>query len=111
MTIENKLRIKPCPFCGGEAKTAPTHRPIGGYCVYCTKCDATSGAHMQDEERSHKEIWINEQKYERTRKTAEQNAILAWNRRIEQNAINKTEVKTIIIPASVAERMITEAEV
>ena len=35
--------LKPCPFCGGEAKihTQPLYTE-NGVCVHCTKCNARS---------------------------------------------------------------------
>ena len=32
-----ELKLKPCPFCGGEAKTG---RIFGHETVFCTECDA-----------------------------------------------------------------------
>ena len=31
-------KLKPCPFCGGEART---WEDFDGWRLYCTKCDAT----------------------------------------------------------------------
>lgn len=59
-------KLKPCPFCGGEAaysETNPSH--IGddnGFMVYCKKCYTESSYDFQTRE----------------------NAIAAWNRRYEQ---------------------------
>lgn len=34
-------QLKPCPFCGGEAKTYMKHKRIGlTLWVQCTKCNA-----------------------------------------------------------------------
>lgn len=37
----SKQQLKPCPFCGGEAKVRETD--IGGFYVYCTKCPCDFG--------------------------------------------------------------------
>ena len=44
-TIEN-IELKPCPFCGGEAKASSWHNcnyPIMEARIECTKCYAQSG--------------------------------------------------------------------
>lgn len=52
-------KLKPCPFCGGEAKFFED-KDYQIYSVTCTECDAGTNAYG-----------------------IEQDAIIAWNRRIE----------------------------
>ena len=54
--------LKPCPFCGGEAKMANTD--IGGWPVYCINCPCDYGRY-----------WF----------ATKQKAIEAWNRRSDNN--------------------------
>ena len=44
----SKIELKPCPFCGGEAKMIK----IGGatYFIQCNECHSTSGAFSTSEE-------------------------------------------------------------
>lgn len=35
-----KLKLKPCPFCGGEVRMLPQWGPVYGYTVDCTICNA-----------------------------------------------------------------------
>ena len=56
------MEIKPCPFCGGEARLAVTSYPGGDrYRVCCTDCGATTWPRLVDGKT----------------------AIKAWNRRKE----------------------------
>ena len=55
--VEVLTKLKPCPFCGGEA-----HLMHDGHWISCEGCQAESG-------------------YRPTRETA----IEAWNRRVEEN--------------------------
>lgn len=50
--------LKPCPFCGGEAKVQSFYK---NHCVYCAKCNASTMKYFQTETK----------------------AIEAWNRRAE----------------------------
>lgn len=68
-------KLKPCPFCGGEAQVAMpqltiqslnTTFNIDTYCVYCPKCQMYFGYTPK-----HKGIY-----------DTEQEAIKAWNRRV-----------------------------
>lgn len=44
--IDDSDRLKPCPFCGGEAEMCQAHDPDGpndqGYYVECGKCGAST---------------------------------------------------------------------
>lgn len=55
------MKIKPCPFCGGEAKLEKMGYP---HHVYCTKCSARVTGKGFD-------------------KDGEQDAIKRWNTRVE----------------------------
>ena len=43
------VKLKPCPFCGGEASI---NRPSGRmlFCVVCDDCDANSGYYFTEED-------------------------------------------------------------
>jgi len=43
--MKKKIKLKPCPFCGGEAELYQTW--TGDYCVQCNKCGATT-LHKRD---------------------------------------------------------------
>jgi len=59
--------LKPCPFCGGEAKTIKN--AVGTlFWVYCWKCGARSDSYTIE---------------------YEQKAIDAWNTRAERTCINR----------------------
>ncbi len=66
----SEQKLKPCPFCGGEAKTYMKHKIIGlTLWVQCTKCNAeTLGYCPKDDLES----------FEECKKLA----IEAWNRRV-----------------------------
>ena len=54
--MADKTTLKPCPFCGGEARVQSYYRD---YAIYCFKCNAST------------------RKFYPTREEAEK----AWNRR------------------------------
>lgn len=70
-------KLKPCPFCGGDA-TIQTYREHDGHetwqmwLVYCTTCYA--------EIKFHKEYFMGSEP------TTEDEAIAAWNRRTNDEA-------------------------
>lgn len=39
-------QLKPCPFCGGEARYMLADVDDDGYCVECTQCWASSRVHL-----------------------------------------------------------------
>jgi len=47
--------LKPCPFCGGEARHDRTHQPQGLARVYCTVCGA--GADFRPSEIAAASLW------------------------------------------------------
>lgn len=57
------VKLKPCPFCGGEASI---NRPSGRmlFCVVCDDCDANGGYYFTEED-----------------------AARAWNDRAERSAV------------------------
>lgn len=73
--MSNK-KLKPCPFCGGEASLLRRHKRLdgGGWykiaVVECDDCGSNSGDYIVD---GH--FGVN---------TSEQDAIDAWNRRVEK---------------------------
>lgn len=56
----SEFELKPCPFCGGEARAYKSEIVLPGYTVLCKKCNATVNYFLTNEE-----------------------AIEAWNRRVE----------------------------
>ena len=63
------MKLKPCPFCGGEAKLKNLGIGTGGWLITC-KCGSlmsTFARKAHDEPEIHKEI--------------HKNVISAWNRR------------------------------
>lgn len=50
---QNEIELKPCPFCGGEAKyrnrVNRNWTPAKSVCcVYCTKCNASTDLYDDD---------------------------------------------------------------
>ena len=43
---DERAELKPCPFCGGRAKTVP--RRNWGYCVECQYCDLAMPCYRPD---------------------------------------------------------------
>lgn len=50
MKTPDEIKLKPCPFCGGEAKINVDHEEVEdtekrhwAYTVVCNRCCATSG--------------------------------------------------------------------
>lgn len=71
-----EIKLKPCPFCGGEAFAGTIEhpedsRPNGGYrfhgCILCIRCQASAGPTG----------------FDLTYEEATNKAIAAWNRRAE----------------------------
>ncbi len=52
-------KLKPCPFCGGEARLQSFYKD---HCVYCRKCNASTMKYYPTKEE----------------------AIEAWNRRVTE---------------------------
>lgn len=81
------IKLKPCPFCGGEAK-------VGDYMLYassgkhikCTRCSARSGFYLIDSPK----VDFTKKLDESTRYTEEQaieKAAEDWNRRAASNGV------------------------
>lgn len=73
--------LKPCPFCGGEAKEH--HQPLyteNGVCIACTDCKARSRFFLYDCKytfyRGEKDVYISKER-------AISDATDEWNRRAE----------------------------
>ena len=62
--------LKPCPFCGGEAKIFTFYK--GGLCVKCMNC------------YNQTHVWIDECIADAQKKSAFEKAVAAWNRRVER---------------------------
>lgn len=62
MQNKNYPKLKPCPFCGGEAAIYK-NEIMKTFCVYCTSCYGKTAA-LFDKEND---------------------AVEAWNRRINEN--------------------------
>lgn len=60
----SNTELKPCPFCGGKAKTAYAINDYNRWGVYCKECGCTVDV----------EDWKGVE-------DTEENAIAAWNRR------------------------------
>ncbi len=78
-----KTKLKPCPFCGGEATEEKTYIPKTGFMVcyagcYSKKCPISPSASIQNSELPDVGWGKSEQfMYKRLR----EEAIEAWNRR------------------------------
>lgn len=48
----SEVKLKPCPFCGGEAKisTYDWGYSVKEYWIYCHSCDCASGSYHSKEE-------------------------------------------------------------
>ena len=54
------MNLKPCPFCGGEAREELTHGQFEGYgqkTIYCQQCSATS-SNAEDWNTRSEPTWI-----------------------------------------------------
>jgi Lar family restriction alleviation protein len=69
------MKTKRCPFCGSNG-IYTKHLPIGLYCVACTKCGASSGPFLNEDD-------------------AEE----AWNKRQEQFSLSDMELLRDIVEA------------
>ena len=70
-------QLKPCPFCGEPARLFVAN---GGVCVKCTggfekRCGIQTDWYSDDNYGDGMEGW------RKTRKTAVERAVIAWNRR------------------------------
>ena len=71
--------LKPCPFCGGEARVYVAE---GGVCVMCVEgftknCACRTGWYSDDSYINGMDGW------RKAEKTAVERAIEAWNRRVK----------------------------
>lgn len=48
--MEENRELKPCPFCGGEAKIKATTKEITGFIIWCecSKCHAKTSGYCPD---------------------------------------------------------------
>lgn len=65
-------KLKPCPFCGGEANVVIAPMEGTAY-VECKHCSAMMGRYRKSGESDHKGFW--------THFETQEKAIEAWNRR------------------------------
>ena len=68
------IELKPCPFCGGEARA--TIAPFAGVAfVECKRCSAMMGRYHKGGKTDHDGFW--------THFASKEEAIEAWNRRVD----------------------------
>ncbi len=70
LTMMDNIKLKPCPFCGGEPMYSVVNHGDGGI-VYCTKCGICTTSALTD-----------------TPYTAYEAAAAAWNRRVPEKEEN-----------------------
>lgn len=68
-------KLKPCPFCGGEAIL--THIPNGIYTVECQKCSAMMGRNHKTYNSLHSKTHTHIESIEEAQE--------AWNRRVDHD--------------------------
>ena len=73
-------KLKPCPFCGGEAILSDVSRGMGKpkYAVVCTKCGASSIVKTPSRNRRSRYWELDKQEVMRW-------AVKAWNRRVNDD--------------------------
>ena len=70
-------KLLPCPFCGGEVQLFKDD--WNKYGAYCVECEATVGVHL---DKGWRAILANKEE-----------AIAAWNRRAETEAMPEKEAQ------------------
>lgn len=75
----SEIKLKTCPFCGGEAKFRTTNSFTPSIWVYCSKCNAKSNA------------FDNSLYYCAAEKAAEN-----WNSRLEGNNVIPIDAEPVI---------------
>ena len=73
---ENKL--KPCPFCGGEARLQVTERGVAGVCTRLYDCGCRTDYYQDFNVVTGWDDW-------KKRITAVEKAVAAWNRRAKDD--------------------------
>lgn len=73
-TERQKIKLKPCPFCGGEARLKKHYRLEQTWYVQCSKC----GIKTKNSVQTPYESW----------KTTMNYPVRLWNRRVEDGNVN-----------------------
>jgi hypothetical protein len=69
-----EIKLKPCPFCGGEARLQVTEKGVAVVCIRLSECGCRTDRYQDFNVVTGWDDW-------KKRRTAVENAVKAWNRR------------------------------